>query len=57
MVLGKWLGKLSDGLTKTRSKLADGVKNLFRVGRRVDAARVFAAGGAAAVSLPLEVDV
>ena len=34
----KWLGKLAAGLTKTRSKLADGVRNLFRVGRKVDAA-------------------
>ena len=33
----KWLGKLTDGLTKTRSKLADGVKSLFRIGRKVDA--------------------
>jgi len=38
MVLKKWLGKLSSGLSKTRSKLADGVRDLFRVGRKVDAA-------------------
>jgi len=37
MVLGKWLGRLTDGLAKTRSKLADGVRGLFRVGRRIDA--------------------
>jgi len=37
MVLGKWLSRLSAGLTKTRSKLADGVRSLFRVGRKVDA--------------------
>ena len=37
MVLGEWLGKLTDGLAKTRSKLADGVRGLFRVGRRIDA--------------------
>jgi fused signal recognition particle receptor len=37
MVLGKWLGKLSAGLAKTRSKLAEGVRGLFRIGRRVDA--------------------
>jgi len=34
----KWLSKLKEGLAKTRSRLADGVKNLFRVGRKVDAA-------------------
>jgi len=34
----KWLSKLTAGLTKTRSKLADGVRSLFRVGRKVDAA-------------------
>jgi fused signal recognition particle receptor len=33
----KWLKKLTDGLTKTRSKLADGVKSIFRIGRKVDA--------------------
>ena len=33
----KWLSKLTEGLTKTRSKLVDGVKSLFRVGRKVDA--------------------
>ena len=33
----KWLTKLAEGLTKTRSKLADGVRSLFRVGRRIDA--------------------
>jgi fused signal recognition particle receptor len=38
MVFKKWLGKLSSGLSKTRSKLADGVRDLFRVGRKVDAA-------------------
>ena len=32
----KWLSKLTQGLTKTRSKLADGVKALFRIGRKVD---------------------
>jgi len=32
----KWLSKLTEGLTKTRSKLADGVKALFRIGRKVD---------------------
>ena len=37
MVLGKWLGKLTAGLAKTRSKLADGVRDLFRIGRKVDA--------------------
>ena len=37
MVLGNWLGRLTSGLTKTRSKLADGVRDLFRVGRKVDA--------------------
>jgi len=37
MVLGKWLGKLTDGLAKTRSKLAEGVRGLFRIGRRIDA--------------------
>ncbi|MBE3133920.1 MAG: signal recognition particle-docking protein FtsY, partial [Acidobacteria bacterium] len=37
MVLGKWLSKLASGLTKTRSKLADGVRDLFRIGRKVDA--------------------
>jgi len=36
MVFKKWLGRLSSGLTKTRSKLADGVRGLFRVGRKVD---------------------
>jgi fused signal recognition particle receptor len=33
----KWLGKLTQGLTKTRSKLADGVRSLFRIGRKIDA--------------------
>ena len=37
MVLGKWLGKLTSGLAKTRSKLADGVRSLFGAGRKVDA--------------------
>jgi len=37
MAFGKWLSKLTEGLTKTRSKLADGVKSLFRIGRKVDA--------------------
>jgi len=38
MVFKKWLGKLSAGLSKTRSRLADGVRDLFRVGRKVDEA-------------------
>jgi len=33
----KWLSKLTEGLTKTRSKLADGVRSLFRIGRKIDA--------------------
>ena len=33
----KWLKQLTAGLTKTRSKLAEGVKSLFRIGRKVDA--------------------
>ncbi|MCX5684273.1 MAG: signal recognition particle-docking protein FtsY [Planctomycetota bacterium] len=33
----KWLSRLTAGLTKTRSKLADGVRSLFRIGRKVDA--------------------
>jgi fused signal recognition particle receptor len=33
----KWLTKLTEGLTKTRSKLADGVRSLFRIGRKIDA--------------------
>jgi fused signal recognition particle receptor len=33
----KWLTKLTEGLTKTRSKLADGVRGLFRIGRKIDA--------------------
>jgi len=33
----KWLTKLTQGLTKTRSKLADGVRSLFRIGRKIDA--------------------
>ena len=33
----KWLNRLAEGLTKTRSKLAEGVRNLFRIGRKVDA--------------------
>ena len=37
MVMKKWLGKLTAGLAKTRSRLADGVKGLFRVGRKIDA--------------------
>jgi len=37
MVLGKWLSRLTSGLTKTRSKLADGVRGLLGVGRKVDA--------------------
>ena len=37
MVLGKWLNKLTDGLAKTRSKLAQGVRSLFRIGRKIDA--------------------
>jgi fused signal recognition particle receptor len=37
MVLGKWLSKLTDGLAKTRSKLAQGVRSLFRIGRKIDA--------------------
>ena len=37
MVLGKWLNKLTDGLAKTRSKLAQGVQSLFRIGRKIDA--------------------
>jgi len=37
MVFKQWLSKLSSGLAKTRSKLADGVRDLFRVGRKVDA--------------------
>jgi len=36
MVFKQWLTKLSSGLAKTRSKLADGVRDLFRVGRKVD---------------------
>jgi len=38
MVFKQWLGKLSSGLAKTRSRLADGVRDLFRVGRKVDEA-------------------
>jgi len=38
MVFKKWLGRLSSGLSKTRSRLADGMRDLFRVGRKVDAA-------------------
>ena len=38
MALGKWLSKLTAGLTKTRTKLAEGVKSLFRIGRKIDAA-------------------
>jgi fused signal recognition particle receptor len=37
MAFGKWLSKLTEGLTKTRSKLAEGVKSLFKIGRKVDA--------------------
>jgi fused signal recognition particle receptor len=37
MAFGKWLSKLTEGLTKTRSKLAESVKSLFRIGRKVDA--------------------
>jgi fused signal recognition particle receptor len=37
MVMKKWLGRLTEGLAKTRSKLADGVKDLFRAGRKIDA--------------------
>jgi len=37
MVMKKWLGKLTEGLAKTRSKLADGVRGLFRAGRKIDA--------------------
>jgi len=33
----KWLKRLTEGLTKTRSKLADGVRSLFRIGRKIDA--------------------
>jgi fused signal recognition particle receptor len=33
----KWLSRLTEGLTKTRSKLAEGVRGLFRIGRKVDA--------------------
>ena len=38
MVFKKWFGKLASGLAKTRSRLADGVRDLFRVGRKVDEA-------------------
>ena len=31
-----WFGKLAQGLAKTRSRLADGVRDLFRVGRKID---------------------
>jgi len=33
----KWLSRLAQGLTKTRSKLADGVRSLLGVGRKIDA--------------------
>jgi len=33
----KWLSRLTEGLTKTRAKLADGVRSLFRIGRKIDA--------------------
>jgi len=38
MVFKQWLSKLSSGLAKTRSKLADGVRDLFHAGRKVDEA-------------------
>ncbi|MGB2613965.1 MAG: signal recognition particle-docking protein FtsY, partial [Phycisphaerae bacterium] len=31
-----WFGKLAQGLAKTRSRLADSVRDLFRVGRKID---------------------
>ena len=32
-----WLNRLAGGLAKTRSRLSDGMRNLFRIGRRIDA--------------------
>ena len=32
-----WLSRLTGGLAKTRSRLSDGMRNLFRIGRRIDA--------------------
>jgi fused signal recognition particle receptor len=32
-----WLAKLSQGLAKTRSRLTDGIRGLFRIGRKIDA--------------------
>ena len=37
MVMKGWLAKLSLGLAKTRSRLADGLRDLFRAGRKIDA--------------------
>ena len=37
MVMKGWLAKLSQGLAKTRSRLADGLRDLFRAGRKIDA--------------------
>lgn len=37
MVMKGWLAKLSQGLAKTRSRLADGLQDLFRAGRKIDA--------------------
>jgi len=38
MVFTKWLSRFTSGLAKTRSRLADRMRDLFRVGRKVDAA-------------------
>jgi len=32
-----WLNRLTGGLAKTRSRLTEGMRNLFRIGRRIDA--------------------
>lgn len=32
----KWLGRFTQGLAKTRSRLTDGLKGLFRAGRKID---------------------
>jgi len=31
-----WLNRLTGGLAKTRSRLTEGMRNLFRIGRRID---------------------
>ncbi len=35
--MAKWLSRLTQGLAKTRSRIAEGLSDLFRAGRKIDA--------------------